>query len=157
MPLRIVPTCPGEGQSPSSKGRHGVEEKVSPIAPRTPLKPMRRTGMREQASCPTKDLTRLALQGQGLPVDPSCQSYRGLSQKQRKKTGITPYDQPGLAADDRNRYIGTWEITPDVSPRISLLAHRSESQVRKKGEEGVRDESGRKREATVERGRKKAE
>ena len=71
------------------------------------------------------------------------------------RIGSTPYDSPGLAADDRNSYTGTWKITPDISPRISLLAHRSESQVRKKGEEGVRDERGRKWEATVERGRKK--
>ncbi len=27
-----------KGQSPSSRGHHGVEEQVSPIAPRTPLK-----------------------------------------------------------------------------------------------------------------------
>ena len=86
--MKMVPTCPRKGQSPSSKGRHGVEEQVSPIAPRTPLKPKKRTGMREQASCPTKDPTRLVLQGQGLTVDPSCQSRCGLSRKQRKKTGI---------------------------------------------------------------------
>ncbi len=46
--------------------------------------------MREQVSCPTKDPTRLALQGQGLTVDPSCQSCCGLSRKQLKKTGIIP-------------------------------------------------------------------
>ncbi len=38
--------------------------------------------MQEQASCPTKDPTRLTLPGQGLTVDPSCQSRRGLSRKQ---------------------------------------------------------------------------
>ncbi len=70
------------------------------------------------------------------------------------RIGSMPYDQPGLAADDRSHHTGTWKITPDISARISLLAHRSESQVRKKGE-GVRDERGRKREATVERGRKR--
>ncbi len=80
--------CPRRGQSPISKGRHGVEEQVSPIAPRTHLKPKQRRGMREQASCPTEDPTRLALQGQGLTVDPSFQSRCGLSRKQRKKTGI---------------------------------------------------------------------
>ncbi len=41
--------------------------------------------MKEQASCPIKDATRLALQGQGLTVDPSCQSCRGLSWKQQRK------------------------------------------------------------------------
>ena len=71
--------------SPSSRGHHGVEEQVSPIAPCTPLKLKRRTGMKEQASCPIKDPTRLALQGQGLTVDPSCQSCRGLSRKQQRK------------------------------------------------------------------------
>ncbi len=70
MLLKIVPACPGKGRSPSSRGHHGVEEQVSPIGPRTPLKPDRRTGMKEQASCPVKDPTRLALQGQGLTVDP---------------------------------------------------------------------------------------
>ncbi len=39
---------------------------------------------------------------------------------------------------------------------ISSLAHRSESQVREKEEVGARDERGRKREVTVERGRKPA-
>ncbi len=41
--------------------------------------------MEEQASCPTKDPKRLALQGQGLTVDPSCWSRRGLSQKKERK------------------------------------------------------------------------
>ncbi len=77
--------CPRKGQSPSSKGHHGVEEQVSPIAPRTPLKLMRRKGMEEQASCPPKDPTRLALQGQRLTVDPSCQSRRRVVTKARRK------------------------------------------------------------------------
>ncbi len=93
-----------EAQSPSSEGHHGVEEQVSPIAPRTPLIFMRRTGMREQASCPTKDPMQLALQGQGLTVDPSCRSRRGLSRKQvrnRNHTisggiGSTPLTSPDL-------------------------------------------------------------
>ncbi len=41
--------------------------------------------MKEQASCLLKDPTRLALQGQGLTVNPSCQSCRGLSRKQQRK------------------------------------------------------------------------
>ncbi len=41
--------------------------------------------MREQASCSIKDPTRLALQGQRLTVDPSCQFCRGLSRKQQRK------------------------------------------------------------------------
>ncbi len=47
--------------SPSSRGHHGVEEQVSPIAPCTPLKLKRRMGIKEQASYPVKDPTRLAL------------------------------------------------------------------------------------------------
>ena len=81
--------------------------------------------MEEQASCPTNDPTRLALQGQGLTVDPSCQSSRGLSRKQEGnrnhttlgRTWSMPYNQPGLAVDDRNRYIGTLETTPNRRPR----------------------------------------
>ena len=93
--------------------------------------------MREQASCPTKDPMQLALQGQGLTVDPSCRSRRGLSRKQvrnRNHTisggiGSTPYDQPGLTVDDRKHYIGTLETTPSRRPpMISPLAHRSWSQ-----------------------------
>ncbi len=71
--------------SPSSRGHHGVEEQVSPIAPRTPIKPNRRTRMKERASCPLEDPMRLALQGQGLTVNPSCQSCRRLSRKQQRK------------------------------------------------------------------------
>ncbi len=81
--------------------------------------------MKEQASCPTKDPMRLALQGQGLTVDPSCQSRRGLSRKQEgnrnhitlERIGDTPYDQPGLTVDDRKRYIGTLETTPNRRSR----------------------------------------
>ena len=59
--------------------------------------------MKEQASCLTEDPTRLALQGQGLTFDPSCQSRRGLSKKKERnrnhttfgKIGNTPYRQPG--------------------------------------------------------------
>ncbi len=63
MPLKIVPTAPEKKKkrSPSSRGHHGVEEQVSLIAPRTPLKPDRRMGMKEQASCPVNDPMRLAL------------------------------------------------------------------------------------------------
>ncbi len=59
--------------------------------------------MEEQASCPTKDPTWLALQGQGLTVDPSCRSRRALSWKQEEnrnhttlgRIGSMPYDLPG--------------------------------------------------------------
>ncbi len=81
--------------------------------------------MEEQASCPTEDPMRLALQSQGLTVDPSCQSRRGLSQKQEGnrnhptlgRIGSTPYDQPGLAVNDQKRYIGTLETTPNRRSR----------------------------------------
>ncbi len=93
--------------------------------------------MEEQASCPTKDPTWLALQGQGLTVDLSCQSRRGLSRKQVRdrnhttlgRIGSPPYNQPGLAVDDRERYIETLEAATD-GPKISPLAHRSGSQAR---------------------------
>ncbi len=81
--------------------------------------------MEEQASCPTKDPMRLALQGQGLTVNPSCQSRHGLSRKQEEnrnhttlgRIGNTPYNQPGLTVDDWRRYIGSWKATPSRRPR----------------------------------------
>ncbi len=133
MSLKIPLTRPVRGQSPSSEGHQGVEEQVSPIAPRTPLIFIRRTGMEEQASCPTKDPTRLALQGQGLTVDPSCQSRCGLSKKQEghrnhtilERIGNTPYNQPGLGADDQKHHIGAKEITPNRHPRWNPNWHTS--------------------------------
>ncbi len=56
---------PSRGQSPSSRGHHGVEEQVSPIAPRTPLIFMRRTGIKEQASCLIEDPTAAGPLGPG--------------------------------------------------------------------------------------------
>ena len=81
--------------------------------------------MKEQASRPTKDPTRLALQGQELTVDLSCQSRRRLSRKPERnkdhttlgRTGSMPYNQPRLIADDWNRYLGTSETTPTRRPR----------------------------------------
>ncbi len=81
--------------------------------------------MKEQTSCPTKDPTRLVLQGQGLTVDPSCQSRRGLSKKQERnrnhttlgRIGSMPYSQPGLGVDDQKHHIGTKGITPNGRPR----------------------------------------
>ena len=81
--------------------------------------------MKEQASCPTKDPTRLALQGQGLTVDPSCQSRCRLSRKQEGnrnhttlgRIGSTPYSQPGLEVDDQKHHIGTKGMTPHGHPR----------------------------------------
>ncbi len=51
--------------------------------------------MKEQTSCPTKDPTRLVLQGQGLTVDPSCQSRRGLSRKQEGNRNHTTWEGSG--------------------------------------------------------------
>ncbi len=86
--------------------------------------------MKEQTSCPTEDPTPLVLQGQGLArdwpgTDPSCQSRHGLSRKQEGnrnhttlgRIGNTPYSRSGLAVDDRKRYIGTLEATPNRRPR----------------------------------------
>ncbi len=81
--------------------------------------------MKEQANCPIEDPTRLALQGQGLTVDPSCQSRRGLSKKQERnrnhttlgRIGNTLYNQPGLTVDDQKYHIGTLETTPNGHPR----------------------------------------
>ncbi len=81
--------------------------------------------MKEPTSCPTKDLTWLVLHGQGLTVDPSCQSRRGLSKKQegnRNHTtlgwiGSTPYSQPGLEVDNQKHHIGTKGMTPHGHPR----------------------------------------
>ncbi len=81
--------------------------------------------MKEQASCPTEDPTRLVLQGQGLTVGPSCRSRRGLSKKLTKtrnyttlgKIGSTPYSQHGLGIDDQKHPIGTKEITPSRHPQ----------------------------------------
>ncbi len=80
--------------------------------------------MEERTSCLTKDPTRLVLQGQGLTVDPSCQSRRGLSRKRKGnknhttlgRIGSTPYSQPGLTVNDRKHYIGTLEATSDRRP-----------------------------------------
>ncbi len=81
--------------------------------------------MKERASCPTEDPTRLVLQGQGLTVDLSCQSHRGLSKKliknrnhtTRGRIGSMPCNQPGLGVDDQKYHIGTMEITPNRHPR----------------------------------------
>ncbi len=84
--------------------------------------------MEERTSCPTKDPTRLVLQGQGLTVDPSCQSRSGLSKKQERnrnhttlgRIGSTPYNQPGLGVGDQEHHIGTLETTPNRHPRWNL-------------------------------------
>ena len=49
---KIWTLSPSKGQSPSSRGLHGVEEQVSPIAPRTPLIFMRRAGIKEPNQLP---------------------------------------------------------------------------------------------------------
>ncbi len=80
--------------------------------------------MKEQASCPTEDPTRLVLQGQGLTVDPSWQSRRGLSKKLTEnrnhttmgRIGSKPCNQPRLGVDDQPHHIGTMEITPNRHP-----------------------------------------
>ncbi len=81
--------------------------------------------MKERVSCPTEDPTRLVLQGQGLTVDPSCQSRRGLSKRSTRNrnhttTGRitnTPYNQPGLRVVDQKHHIGTLETTPNRHPQ----------------------------------------
>ncbi len=81
--------------------------------------------MKEQTSCPTKDPMRLVLQGQGLTVDPSCRSRRGLSRKQERnrnhtilgRIGSTPYNQFGLGLEDQKYHIRTLETTPNGLPR----------------------------------------
>ncbi len=100
--------------------------------------------MNERTSCPTKDQTWLVLQGQGLTVDPSCRSRRGLSRKQEGnrnhttlgRIGSTPYNQHGLEVDDQEHHIETKRITPPRHPVTSQLAHLSGRQAREKEEVG---------------------
>ncbi len=75
--------------------------------------------MEEPTSCPTKDPTQLVFQGQGLTVDPSCQSRCRLStSKEGSKNHTTlgriestPYGQPGLTVVHRDLENNT-EQTP---------------------------------------------
>ncbi len=86
--------------------------------------------MEERASCQTEDPTRLVLQGQGLTVDLSCQSRRGLSKKSTRNRNHTtmgkirnmPYDRPGLRIATQKHHIGTLETILNRHLRWNLCS-----------------------------------
>ena len=86
---------------------------------------MRRTGIKEQASCLTEDPTAAGPLGLGtdcqlvMPVPPQVvdKPQENRNNTTTRRIENTPYDQPGLGIAGQEHHVGTIKTAPNRYPR----------------------------------------